>query len=103
MVAELLTNVAQHAPPGTPSRVRVAVTDGAVSIEVSDGGPGWDGDPVEPLAPFHQGTAASGRANPGIGLGLAYVAAAIRAHGGDVQVDTDPELCGARVRVRLPG
>jgi signal transduction histidine kinase len=40
IVQESLTNVVRHAGPNAAARVRVAATNGAVEIEVSDDGPG---------------------------------------------------------------
>ena len=49
LTQEALTNVAKHAGPSARARLRVAVTDGDVSWEVSDdGGPGTAGEEAPP-------------------------------------------------------
>ncbi|HZW03644.1 MAG TPA: ATP-binding protein, partial [Anaerolineaceae bacterium] len=49
---------------------------------------------------FYRGDESRNRQTPGTGLGMAIVAAIVRAHGGEVQVESEPGQ-GTRVRLRF--
>jgi two-component system OmpR family sensor kinase len=73
-------------------------------IEVADTGPGLRPEQAERVFErFYRADAARTRrgAGSGTGLGLAIVAALVAAHGGTVEVDSEPDV-GATFRVRLP-
>jgi two-component system, OmpR family, sensor kinase len=77
----LLANVRTHTPPGTAARVAVRESDGGVTIEVSDNGPGVPEDDLPKIFDrFYRAHAPVRR--PGSGLGLAIVAEVAAAHGG---------------------
>ncbi|MGI8330024.1 ATP-binding protein [Actinomadura scrupuli] len=115
VLGNLLTNAITHTPDGTPVEVRLAtgVLPGpaelsaepatevpAVICEVSDRGPGLAPDEVGRIFErFYRADTA--RSEGGTGLGLAIVAALVAAHGGTVEVDTEPGR-GATFRVALP-
>jgi signal transduction histidine kinase len=67
---------------------------------VSDDGPGF---PVEVLPVAFDRFSRAPNGGPGAGLGLAIVAALVRAHGGSVDAGNGSPLGGAWVRVVLPG
>jgi len=102
VVTNLLTNARRFAR----HRVQVAVrTDGDdVVVTVADDGPGFP-EALLPVAfdRFTRAEAARGHeAGAGAGLGLAIVAAIVRAHGGTITAANGPPLGGASVVVRLP-
>ncbi|MFI6325349.1 sensor histidine kinase [Nonomuraea sp. NPDC050556] len=96
----LLANVRQHTPPGTPATVRVA--EGV--IEVGDEGPGLaPEDASHVFERFYRVDASRSRSRDqgGVGLGLAIVAAVAQAHGGAATVVSLPGR-GATFSVRIP-
>jgi signal transduction histidine kinase len=123
VLANLLGNVREHTPPGTPVAVRLAPVRGGAVLEVADAGPGMsEKDAARAFDRFHRGTDWSegdgseaqaagrgeGRAGErpngpggGSGLGLSIVQAIAVAHGGQARLDTQPGR-GTRVRVFLP-
>jgi two-component system, OmpR family, sensor kinase len=100
-VANLLANARTHTPEGTEVTVTVAVEPAGAVLRITDTGPGI---PAE-LRPyiferFSRGDTSRSRAAGSTGLGLAIVAAVVAAHGGAVEVDSEP---GQTVfTVRLP-
>lgn len=95
VVSNLLTNARKHTPAGST----VTVTGTAEGFTVHDDGPGFAPD----LAPraferFTRGDAA--RTRGGAGLGLSLVEAIVGAHGGSVELSSDPG--DTTVTVRLP-
>jgi signal transduction histidine kinase len=81
-VKEALNNIARHAQ-ATEAEFRMAVTHGALEIEIADNGKGFDGDPE------------------GNGHGLKNLSARLKNAGGDCGVQSRPGG-GATVRIRLP-
>jgi two-component system OmpR family sensor kinase len=56
VLANLLGNVREHTPPGTPAVVAVGEREGGVLIEVTDAGPGMSGqDAARAFDRFHRG------------------------------------------------
>jgi len=102
ILRNLLANAVAHTPPGG----RIVVTGhprGAfVELAVRDEGKGI---PPEHLAfvfeRFYKADPARGRATGGAGLGLAIVRQLVRAHGGDVRVESEPGA-GAAFFFTLP-
>jgi signal transduction histidine kinase len=115
VLANLLGNVREHTPPGTPVAVRLAEADQGVAVEVADSGPGMSAEhAARAFDRFHRGSADNGSAanggaggasangnRSGSGLGLSIVQAIARAHGGDAVIESAPGR-GTRVRVWLP-
>ena len=100
----LLTNAVTHTPAGTPIIVRVGADLGAdlAAVEVVDSGPGLSPEQTARVFErFYRADAARTRAHGGSGLGLSIVAALVAAHGGRVEVDSEPGA-GATFRVLLP-
>ena len=101
IVANLLANARTHTPPGTTVRTKVAQEDGEVSVTVEDDGPGIP----EALQPnvfqrFARGEASRSRAAGSTGLGLSIVHAVTLAHGGRVDLSSQPGR--TTFRVALP-
>ncbi|TDE34165.1 HAMP domain-containing histidine kinase [Nonomuraea mesophila] len=101
VAGNLLTNVLDHTPDGTPATVRVTTSGSYAVLEVSDEGPGIDAEQAERVFErFYRGNRqAGGQRGGGSGLGLSIVAAVVSAHGGEVRVLPGE---GATFRVRLP-
>jgi two-component system OmpR family sensor kinase len=101
VLANLLANVRSHTPEGATATTRLRADGGWAVLQVIDDGPGI---PAE-LRPhvferFARGDASRSRSAGSTGLGLAIVHAVVTAHGGRVQVDSEP---GRTVfTVRLP-
>jgi signal transduction histidine kinase len=103
---QVVTNLVSNARRFARRKVRVAIrTDGDdVEVTVADDGPGFP-EALLPVAfdRFTRAEAARGHhAGAGAGLGLAIVAAIVRAHGGSISAANGPPLGGAVVVVRLP-
>jgi two-component system, OmpR family, sensor kinase len=102
VIANLLANARTHTPPGTTvtSTLRQGAS-GDVLVAVHDDGPGIPPD-IRPRIFSRFVRAELSRARPdGTGLGLAIVSAIVTAHGGTVDVGSEP---GATTfTVHLPG
>jgi two-component system, OmpR family, sensor kinase len=106
VLANLLGNVREHTPPGTPVAVRLAPVRGGVVLEVTDSGPGMsEQDAAQAFDRFHRGADRAGGADGGpaggSGLGLSIVQAIAAAHGGQAVLESWPGQ-GTRVRIFLP-
>ena len=119
VLANLLANVREHTPAGTPVVLRLSAAGGGVLIEVADSGPGMSpADAARAFDRFYRGTRPGsdqpgrdqpdrdgagddGRADDGSGLGLSIVQAIAAAHNGYADVASAPGH-GTRVRVWLP-
>jgi len=104
VLANLLSNVREHTPPGTAVEVRVAESERGVRIDVIDDGAGIEPDARErAFDRFWRGESAHGAPHRGSGLGLAIVSAVATAHGGIARVVANGEgLRGAHIVVELP-
>ena len=97
MVSNLLDNELNHLPAGRTISVALRSDSGDASLVIEDDGPGFSKDIGERL--FEQGV--KGRDSRGRGLGLAFVRAVVRAHGGSVSAVNRSEG-GARLSIALP-
>lgn len=98
----LLANVLAHTDVDCPASVAVRVEAGHAVVEVCDTGPGLDGEAQERVFDrFYRAAGATARAPGGSGLGLSIVEAVVRAHRGEVRVQSVPGS-GTTVTVRLP-
>lgn len=99
MLGNLIENASRHCPAGTTVRLAAAGDGDAVTLRISDDGPGIPaGQRDAVLQPFHR--LASSRARPGYGLGLALVDAIAVRHGADLALgDNAPGLV---VTIRFP-
>lgn len=99
LFANLIANAVIY---GKRAAISLTVEDGHAVVDVADEGPGLEPDDLERVfEPFYRAEASRNRATGGMGLGLAIVQSAAKAHGGDVRLFNRPEggLCA---RVRLP-
>jgi two-component system, OmpR family, sensor histidine kinase MprB len=94
-VGNLLDNAVKYSPPGAP--IEVTVRDG--EVVVADRGPGIAEEDLPRIFDrFYR--AATARAKPGAGLGLAIVREAAEAHGGSATAESGAD--GTRFRLTLP-
>ncbi|PPF81272.1 two-component sensor histidine kinase [Subtercola sp. Z020] len=108
ITANLLANARVHTPPGT--RVTAGLTqvsrDGVefAVISVTDDGPGIDPALLPTLFQrFVRGDASRSRHAGSTGLGLAIVAAVAEAHGGSVEVASEPGRTEFRILLPVAG
>jgi two-component system OmpR family sensor kinase len=102
VLAALVTNSLRHTTSEVSLR-GIAGSGGQVVIEVDDNGPGMAPDVASrAFERFYRGDPSRQRGSGGTGLGLAIVDSIVRAHGGTIELQTDPKT-GTRVRVVLPG
>ncbi len=102
VVDNLLANVRSHTPSGTRAEVRVGRTADEAFVEVADEGPGIDHEFRESIFErFVRADPSRSRETGGAGLGLAIVAAIMRAHGGYIAAKRGPNG-GAIFEIRMP-
>jgi two-component system OmpR family sensor kinase len=105
VAANLVSNALTHTPPDAAVRVRVGTLAGAeprAVLEVSDDGPGLAAEEAARVFErFYRADPSRTRSSGGTGLGLSIVAALVAAHGGTVDLRTEPGS-GAVFRVLLP-
>jgi signal transduction histidine kinase len=80
VIANLLDNELNHVPASCTVSMTVAATDDAATLVLEDDGPGFSPE-IGPQVFMHR---VKGRDSKGHGLGLAFVGAVVRAHGGSV-------------------
>lgn len=97
VLANLLTNAAQHSPEGSTIRLETSSAGDLVAVSVSDEGPGVPEEDRERLFHMVDRRAGSGRA----GLGLAISTAFLEAHAQRLEVDDAPGG-GARFTFQVP-
>jgi two-component system OmpR family sensor kinase len=92
IVANLLANARTHTPAGTIIDVSVNQSEDGVRIKISDNGPGLSKeDQGRIFERFYRADASRVRTDgEGTGLGLSIVDAVMRAHAGQVSVDSKP-------------
>jgi signal transduction histidine kinase len=101
-VWNLLDNSARYSPAGTCITARVSEDNGRAALSISDEGPGIAGDEQKRIfQKFVRGRAANSQAVKGTGIGLAMVDAIVRAHGGQVKLESEPGA-GSRFTILLP-
>lgn len=106
-LVNLLGNALKYSPPGSAITVTLSEqsspTGPLVSVAITDQGPGFSREEAatafRPFQRFERpGDALSSN---GVGLGLAFVQAAVARHGGEVSCRSEPGV-GAEFTVRLP-
>ena len=97
MMANLFDNELKHLPPSSSVTISLHAADDAAIMTIEDNGPGFDPEIVSHL--FEQRV--RGRNSKGHGLGLAFVQAVVRAHGGTVEA-ANREIGGAHLAIQMP-
>ena len=97
MIANLLDNELKHLPPACTLTIGLQSEEDAAILILEDDGPGFDPEVLQHL--FERRV--KGRDSNGHGLGLAFIDAVARAHGGDVTA-CNRENGGACIKVALP-
>ena len=97
MVANLFDNGLKHLPASRTVTIRLSQEAHAAILMLEDDGPGFPSEIR--LRMFERGI--RGRPSNGHGLGLAFVEAVARAHGGEV-IAANREEGGARLTIKLP-
>jgi len=99
----LLTNAAVHTPAGTEVCVEASVAPGAAVVRVTDTGPGIPAaDRERVFDRFYRVDKARSRDRGGSGLGLSVAASLARAHGGTIEVASEPGRTEFTVRLPMP-
>ena len=90
VIANLLANARTHTPVGTPITVSIAQSSDGVRIAVADAGPGLsEEDQRRIFERFYRADSSRVRIEgEGSGLGLSIVDAVMKAHGGNVSVNS---------------
>ncbi|MGB8260901.1 MAG: ATP-binding protein [Terracidiphilus sp.] len=97
MVANLLENELKHLPAESRVTLTLRASDGGAAMTLEDNGPGFDPAVEQHLLERR----VKGPASTGHGLGLAFVDAVVRAHGGRISAGNRPQG-GARIQISLP-
>lgn len=102
VLTNLLDNARTHTPDGTAITVRLTPAEDEVLLEVADTGPGLPPeDAARIFERFYRTDASRARTSGGTGLGLSIVSALVAAHGGTVEVTSEPGV-GTTFTVHLP-
>jgi signal transduction histidine kinase len=97
VIANLLDNELKHLPASCTVSLLLQTNEDMAMLTVEDDGPGFDADVRRHL--FERRV--RGRESRGHGLGLAFVEAVVRVHGGSVTA-TNRDEGGARLSITLP-
>ena len=97
----LIENAAQYSAPDSRIVLRSRRVEGRLEFEVEDDGPGIERlDLPHIFEKFYRGKQGAKRGK-GTGMGLAITSAIVRAHGGDISVESSPEH-GSTFRFWVP-
>lgn len=97
VLSNLIENEIAHLPVGCQITIRLTARDGSAVLVIEDNGPGFSPD-ISPRA-FERFV--RGKNSHGHGLGLAFVDAVVRAHGGTAKISGSPGG-GAVITLSLP-
>lgn len=90
VINNLLSNAIRYSQPGGQVKILTGMDSSKIWLSVADNGPGIAEDEKKQVfTPFYRGKAA-GRFSEGMGLGLSIAQDIIHAHGGEIQVESQP-------------
>lgn len=102
MISNLISNAIKFTPPGGEVRVSLKSAGRRLEFSVEDTGCGIAAEHLPFIFDrFYRIPAQSGSGEPGLGLGLSFVAWIARAHGGQVRVGSEVNR-GSRFTVSIP-
>lgn len=103
LIKNLLDNALRYTPAGAPvPRLSVTPSAEAITLDVADSGPGVDPEFLPYLTElFYRVDPARQRETGGYGLGLYLCDRIVKAHGGRLEITSEPGK-GTRVRVVFP-
>lgn len=102
VLGNLLDNALRHTPAGGRVDCRATAADGAVTLTITDTGPGIAPQDLPNIFErFYRSDASRQRDGGGSGLGLAIARSLVEAHGGRLWAESPPGT-GARLCVALP-
>jgi heavy metal sensor kinase len=104
MITNLLSNALKFTPRGGQVRVSLRAFEQAVAMEVEDTGKGIPTESLPHIFDRFYRVPGSGTApgpEQGLGLGLSFVAWIVKAHNGEIEVESEPGK-GTRFIVKLP-
>lgn len=91
VLVNLVGNVNQYTPAGSPVQIRVGVVGDRVVVQIRDHGPGITADEQRRVFErFYRTDKSRSREKGGSGLGLAIVSGIVQAHQGEVQMKATP-------------
>ncbi|MEZ4730040.1 MAG: sensor histidine kinase KdpD [Caldilineaceae bacterium] len=99
VLINLLHNICNYTPPGTPVAIQAQIKDGWLWLTVADRGPGIPPELVERI--FDKFYRVPGTATGGTGLGLSICRGLVHAHGGELLAANRAEG-GAQFTIQLP-
>ncbi len=97
MVANLFDNELKHLPPSSTITISLLPAEDTAHLTLEDDGPGFAEQVLEHIFESR----VKGLRSNGHGLGLAFVSAVVRAHGGSIEASNRMEG-GARLVIALP-
>lgn len=100
MLENLVSNAAKYAPAQTRITISSFEENGDVVLQVSDEGPGIQGDPEKLFGLYQQGN--TGKESTGTGMGLYYCWKVCKRHGGSIRAANRTDGKGAVFTIRLP-
>ena len=101
VLMNLIDNAVKYSPAGEEVEVSARPDNGAVSISVSDCGPGIPHEQHRLIFEKFGRADVHGGSKPGTGLGLFIARSIVEAHGGSLDVRSQPEA-GATFTLKLP-
>jgi signal transduction histidine kinase len=102
VVSNLISNAIQHGGPGSPIAVRVRDEGDEVSLTVHNNGSPIPAELLPSIfEPFRRAATCETRNTTGLGLGLFIVREMVRAHSGEISVQST-EADGTTFVVKLP-
>jgi two-component system heavy metal sensor histidine kinase CusS len=101
-VGNLVSNAIAHTPTGGTVAIAASAAEGCLTVKVSDTGCGIAREHLPRVFDrFYRVDRTRGSSPQNIGLGLAVVKSIVTRHGGEVEIDSEPQR-GTEVRLRLP-